>query len=157
MKRAIFLLAGLLVLASTAMAGGWDRGPWANPVYRFLTLAYEQSGENTAMTTTGETVFIPIPEHCAGCVIVDVLGHVAEKGVTGTTTMNVLRKRAGSDVSVLSTGVTIGDEWYASDGVINTAYDDLAEGDALAFTVTTIHSGTAPKGGTEVLTLICPR
>ena len=48
--------------------------------------------------------------------------------------------------NMLSTAVTIGDEFYASDGVVNASYDDLAEGDMLYIDVDAIHSGTAPNG-----------
>ncbi len=47
---------------------------------------------------------------------------------------------------MLSTAITIGDEYYAADGVIDTDYDDIATGDKLYRDVDAIHSGTAPNG-----------
>jgi len=89
---------------------------------------------------------ILIPAEFNGWEIVDVVAGVHTKGVTGATEVQVRRRRAGSDVDVLSTLVTIGDEWYVSDGVINLSNDDLATGDALFIDVDVLHSGTAPYG-----------
>jgi len=47
---------------------------------------------------------------------------------------------------MLSTGVTIGNELYAADGVINTSYDDIENGDVIYVDVDAVHSGTAAKG-----------
>jgi hypothetical protein len=89
---------------------------------------------------------IPITSKLAGKDIVDVIAVVHTKGVTGTTDIQIRRRRAGSDVDVLSTKVTIGDEWYANDGVVNTSNDDLALGDGIYIDRDAIHSGTAPLG-----------
>lgn len=55
--------------------------------------------------------------------------------------------------NMLSTAVTIGDEYFASDGVINTDYDDLIEGDKVYIDIDAVHSGTAPKGLSATLTI----
>jgi len=47
---------------------------------------------------------------------------------------------------MLSTKVTIGDELFASDGVVNTSYDDVQTGDMIYIDIDAIHSGTAAKG-----------
>jgi len=74
------------------------------------------------------------------------------KGVTGTTSVQIVRRRAGSDVDVLSTPITIGDEWFASDGVIDTGNDDVLTGDSFLIEVTGVHT-TPPEGLTVTITI----
>jgi len=118
----------------------------AGSVHGVARLGIAPFESDTSVTTGDGTVGIPVDSTLAGFDIVDVIAVVHTKGVTGTTDIQVRRRRAGSDVDVLSTKVTIGDEWYAADGVINTSNDDLAEGDALYVDVDAAHSGTAPLG-----------
>jgi hypothetical protein len=99
---------------------------------------------------------IPIPVELNGFDITDVIATVHDKGITDTTDVQIRRRRAGSDVDVLSTKVTIGDEYFASDGVINTSNDDLATGDILYIDVDAIHSGTAPNGLSVIITVNVP-
>jgi len=80
------------------------------------------------------------------------LAAVHTKGITGTTDVQLRRRRAGSDVDMLSTKITIGDEWFAADGVINEANDDVNTGDMIYVDVDAVHSGTAPKGLSATLT-----
>ena len=77
----------------------------------------------------------------AGCVV------EANKTI-GTGSITPIKHR-----DMLTTAITIGDEFYASDGVIKAAYDDLATGDKLYRDVTVIHSGTAPNGLGVTITL----
>ena len=103
--------------------------------------------ESDAAIVTGDgTQGIPISSDLVGYNISDVLCTVHDKGITGTTNVQIRRRRAGANVDVLSTLVTIGDEFFVSDGVVNTSNDDMAEGDILYVDVDTIHSGTAPNG-----------
>jgi len=77
---------------------------------------------------------------------------VAENNVTiGTGSIVPIKHR-----DMLSTGITIADEFYAADGVVNTSYDDLQTGDTLYRDVTTIHSGTAPNGLADTWTFRDP-
>ena len=101
---------------------------------------------DTAVATGNGTVGILIPAEFNGWSIVNAIAGVHTKGVTGATDVQIRRRRAGSDADVLSTKITIGDEWYASDEVINTSNDDLTTGDALFVDIDAIHSGTAPNG-----------
>ena len=78
------------------------------------------------------------------------------KGVTDTTDVQIRRSRAGTDADVLSTKITIGDEWSAADGAINASNDDLATGDQLYVDVDAIHSGTAPNGLSVTITAQLP-
>jgi hypothetical protein len=89
---------------------------------------------------------VPIESDYNGWEVVEVTAVVDTKGITGTSEFQLRRKRAGSSVDVLSTKVTLGDEFYVADGVINTSNDDVATGDWLYADTDQIHSGTAPVG-----------
>jgi hypothetical protein len=106
---------------------------------------------DTAVAVGDGTDGIPIPAKMNGMNITDVICTVDDKGVTGTTDVQVRRRRAGSEVDVLSTKVTLGDEFYANDGIINGSNDDLQTGDILYVDVDAIHSGTAPNGLSVVI------
>jgi len=101
--------------------------------------------------TTGEKGIIVIPAEFNGMNLVGVICGVWDKGVTGSTNVGVFRSRGGTEVAMLSTEVTIGDEWFASDGVINATNDDVATGDLINVNISAIHSGTAPNGLTVTL------
>jgi len=145
--------AGLVELATTAeMDTGTDTtramgvNEFAAADWGTKEFSMEIVASDTAVTTGNGTAGVLIPASFDGFDIVDVVAGVYSKGVTGTTDVVVRRSRAGSDVDVLSTAITIGDEWFASDGVIDTANDDLATGDLIFFDVDAVHSGTAPNG-----------
>ncbi len=157
-------VSGVSELATTAeIDGGSDTGRTIVPD----TLSASIFGQKvaglvifdgaTAVTSGSNTNAIAIPATMDGMNITDVLATVTDKGITGTTDVTVYKKDpAEGTVEVLSTDVTIGDEFFASDGVINTSFDDLATGDQLYVTVTGIHSGTAPNGLTVVITAELP-
>lgn len=121
---------------------------------RTLQIAVFES--DTAVATGDGTVGLGISSELNGFEIVNVTAFVYDQGVTGTTDVQVRRRRGGANVDVLSTKVTVGAEYYAADGVINTSNDDLATGDMLFVDVDAVHSGTAPNGLTVVLTLQKP-
>lgn len=91
-----------------------------------------------------------------GMNLISATAIVDDKGVTGTTDIQIVRKRGGVDTDMLSTVITLGDEWFASDGVIDAANDDVATGDAITFDIDVIHSGTAPNGLYLVLVFQAP-
>ena len=91
-----------------------------------------------------------------GMNLIDVLAAVHDKGITNTTDIQVRRRRAGANADMLSTKITIGDEFYTSDEVINGANDDVATGDIIYADVDAVHSGTAPNGLSIVLTFGSP-
>lgn len=107
---------------------------------------WSQVGSGTAVSTGDGTVGIPITAELNGYDITNVTVAVHDKGVTGTTDVQIRRRRAGADVDVLSTKVTLGDEFYVADGVVDTSNDDLQTGDVLYYDVDAVHSGTAPNG-----------
>lgn len=95
---------------------------------------------------------LTIPSHLNGKNLTHALASVHTKGVTGTTDVQIRRRRVGSDADMLSTKITIGDEYFVADGTINTSYDDVATGDQIYIDVDAVHSGTAPMGLSIVLT-----
>ena len=97
-----------------------------------------------AVTVGDGTTGIPIA--LTGYNIIDIVATVDDKGITGTTDIQVRRRRAGTDVDALSTKVTIGDEFFAQDETVDTSNDDLAVGDILYVDVDAVHSGTPPNG-----------
>ena len=113
--------------------------------------------ESDADVAAGDgKVAFTVPLSINGMNLVDVLASVHTQGITDTTDIQVRRRRAGSDVDMLSTKVTIGAEYFASDGVINTGNDDITTGDQIYIDVDAVHSGTAPKGLSVVLTFRKP-
>ena len=105
----------------------------------------------SSVSTGDGTEAIAIPVFFNGLDLIDALATVHTKGITGTTDIVVRRRRAGSDTDMLSVAITIGDEFYAKDGTIDTANDDVLTGDQIYIDVDAIHSGTAPLGLTVVL------
>jgi len=91
------------------------------------------------------TIAFTVPAAINGWDLTSAIASVHTKGVTGTTDIQIRRRRAGSDADMLSTKITIGDEYYAADGVINTSSDDIATGDQIYIDVDAIHT-TAPLG-----------
>lgn len=99
-----------------------------------------------SVSTGNGTVAFTVPSTLNGWNLVDATASVHTKGVTGTTDVMIRRRRAGSDADMLSAAITIGDEWFASDGTINTSNDDVNTGDQIYIDVDAVHSGTAPLG-----------
>lgn len=118
----------------------------ANSVYGTKSYSIALLESDTSVATGDGKVAFTVPSNMNGLDISNVIVSVHTKGVTGTTDVQVRRRRAGADVDVLSTKVTVGDEFFAQDGVINTANDDLATGDQIYIDVDAVHSGTAPLG-----------
>lgn len=99
---------------------------------------------------TGDgTMGIGIGSELNAWMIKNVRASVYTKGVTGTMDIQIRRVRAGATVDVLSTKVTVGDEYTVADGVINAANDDLATGDLLFVDVDTTH--TTPAKGLSII------
>lgn len=117
---------------------------WLSTKMRGFCFMVHQSDD--AVVVADGKVGFPVPLDMNGMDLVYVLVGVYDKGITGSTNIQIRRRRAGSNVDALSTQVTIGDEWYAADGVINTSNDDLNTGDLWFADVKQIHSGTAPNG-----------
>jgi hypothetical protein len=95
---------------------------------------------------------IGVPSSLNGLNIKIVRAYVYTQGATNSTDIQIRRRRAGSNVDVLSTKITIGAEYSAADGVINASNDDLATGDVLLIDVDAVQT-TKPLGLT--ITLEC--
>ena len=91
-------------------------------------------------------VAFPIPASMNGMNLINVVATVTDKGVTGTMDVQIRRQRGAAEVDMLSTKVTVGDEYFAQDGVVNTSNDDVATGDQIFCDIDAIHSGTAADG-----------
>lgn len=128
----------------------------AGSVFGEKTLVVAPFASSEAVTTGDGEIGLPITATLNGMDIVNVTAFVYDKGITGTTDVQIRRRRAGSNADVLSTKITIGDEFFATDEVINTSNDDLATGDMLFVDVDAIHSGTAPNGLTVAITCRLP-
>lgn len=103
------------------------------------------SSDQDVATGDGNEAFT-IPSALNGLSLSTVIASVHTKGITGTTDVQVRRRRAGVDADMLSTKVTIGDEYYAADGVVNSGNAEVATGDQIYIDVDAVHSGTAPTG-----------
>lgn len=113
--------------------------------------------DTSVITGNGKEIALITAAH-NGWKVVDVSAGNHTKGITGTTDIQ-LRKRQISndtDVDVLSTKVTIGDERYAEDGVIDTTKNTVLTGDQLYVDVDAVHSGTAPLGLTVAVRIQAP-
>lgn len=115
-----------------------------------------QVESDTDVAVADGKIAFTVPMSLDGMNLVDVIASVHTKGVTGTTDVQIRRRRGGSDADMLSTKITIGDEWFASDEVIDGNNDDILDGDQIYIDVDAIHSGTAPKGLSVVLTFRKP-
>lgn len=105
--------------------------------------AYDQS---TAVAVADQLVGFTVPASLNGYNLTAAIASVTDKGVTGTTTVMVEKFTGGVGADMLSTGITLGDEFFAADGVIDTDEDDVATGDTIYINVDTAHSGTAANG-----------
>lgn len=108
-----------------------------------------ESSESVAAVSEGAGLVVPAVFNKK--IITTVRASVFTKGVTGTTTVVLKKNRGGVVTTVTSTGITIGDEWTAEDGVLDTGEVEVLTGDLLYATVTTVHT-TAPKGLSIVIT-----
>ena len=110
-----------------------------------------------AVETGDGTIAAAVPAEMNGWSLTDVCATVHDKGVTNTTDVQVRRYRAGASVDMLSTLVTIGDEYFARDGVIKADGSEvLATGDRIYIDVDAVHSGTPPNGLSVVCTFTKP-
>jgi hypothetical protein len=109
--------------------------------------------ESDTDTAVGNgTVGFTVPASMTAHNLASAIAAVHTKGVTGTLDIQIRRRRAGTDADMLSTKITVGDEWYAADGVIDTSNDDIQTGDHIFIDVDAVHSGTAAKGLSVTMT-----
>lgn len=112
-------------------------------------------GSGTAVATGDGTTALTIPVQLSGMNLTDVVCSVHTKGVTGATDVQIRRRRGGSNADMLTTKITIGDEFFASDEGINASNDDVVTGDQIYVDVDAVHT-TPPNGLSTVLTFQTP-
>lgn len=115
------------------------------PFHQMAVLPISVFNSDEQIVVGNGIVGIPIDAKLDGWILKDVTAMVSTQGVTGATDIQIRRRRSGANADMLSTKVTIGAEYFASDGVINATYEDVAEGDLLFVDVDAIHT-TAPYG-----------
>lgn len=103
---------------------------------------------NALEVRDGQQHFL-VPAHLVGLNLVGVRASVSTVSSSGVPTVQIRRKRAGSDVDMLSTKLTIDASEYCSStaatpAVINTSNDDLAADDQIFIDVDV--AGTGTKG-----------
>lgn len=109
-----------------------------------VCIAVKQSDQDTAVAD-GKDGFV-VPAALNGWNLVAATASVHTAGTTGTTDIQIRRRRGNTDNDMLSTKITISSgEYTASDGVVNTSYDDLQTGDMIFIDVDAVHT-TAAKG-----------
>lgn len=125
----------------------------AGSVYAEENVCWTIVDTDTDVATGDGVQAYVVPASLNGFNIVDVCASVYTTGGTsGTTDVQLRRRRSGADVDVLSTKVTITyNEYTAADEVVNTDNDDLSTGDLILVDVDAI-AGTAPKGLSVVFT-----
>ena len=109
---------------------------------------------DTAVATGDGKQAFAVPSKLNNATLTSVMCVVEDKGVTGSTTIQVRRHRETADQYMLSTLYIIEDEYYDADGdyVIDTSNDDVQTGDRIYIDVDSVHSGTAPNGLSCTLT-----
>jgi len=109
---------------------------------------------DTYIYTGDGVVGFVIPTSMDGYELEDVMAAVhTQGGTSGSTDVQVRRRRSGADTDMLSTKVTISyNAYYASDGVISTS--TVNQGDVIFVDVDAIPSGGTPKGLFVTLTFV---
>lgn len=113
----------------------------------------ENINADTSVEVANGLLGLTIPSFLHGYKIISAIASVHDKGVTGSTNIQIRRRRAGVNTNLLTTVLSIGDEYYAADGIINDDNAGLEQGDILYRDIQTIHSGTAPNGLNVTLTV----
>jgi hypothetical protein len=109
-----------------------------------VCIEVKQSDQDTAVAD-GKDGFA-VPAALNGWNLVAATASVHTAGTTNTTDIMIRRRRESTDADMLSTPITINSGAYtASDGVIDTAKDDLATGDLIFIDIDAV-STTAAKG-----------
>jgi hypothetical protein len=116
------------------------------------TFDFQIFDSKTSVYTADGSKAFTIPYIVNGYNLTDAVASVHTKGITGTMDIQLRRRRAGSNADMLGTKITVGDEFFARDGVINTTYDDVLTGDQIYVDVDTKHT-TPAKGLSVTLTL----
>ena len=123
---------------------------------RDVSFVITESDTDTAVADGKSGWSVPVSMN--GMVLSALVATVHTAGTTGTTDIQVRRRRDTTDADMLSTKLTIDSgetrsTTAATAAVINTSNDDLASGDLIFIDVDAV-STTAAKGLTVTLTFI---
>jgi len=99
------------------------------------------------------TIGFAVPAEINGYVITDAVASVYDAGTgSGTTDVQIRRRRSGSEVDMLSSPITLSvGEYFAEDGVIDHSNKDVNTGDLIFIDVDSVTS-TKPNGLSVTLT-----
>lgn len=123
------------------------------------TVEIELFAADTDMEVKDAVRFFRVPKELDGFNLVAVGAAVYTAGDTGTADIQIRNHTDTADI--LSTKLTIDSgetdsSTAATAAVINTATDDVAEGDIIAIDVDAIHSGTVAQGAVVYMTFAKP-
>jgi hypothetical protein len=128
----------------------------AGSIYGQKSVTFALLDDATAAAVAQGTFAFCVPSTMAGMDLIDAVAAVHTTGTTNTMDIQVRRRRAGADVDMLSTVITINSgAQFADDGVINATNDDVNTGDMIYIDVDAIHT-TAALGLTVTLTFGTP-
>ncbi len=118
---------------------------------KFITIS--PFGSDIDVRIQDGQIAFTVPDKMVGLNLTDILVSVHTPGTgTGTTNIQVRRRRAGVDEMMLSTPVTLDvDDYFIDDGVVDTSYDDVIKGDQIYVDVLALPT-SVPKGLSAVLT-----
>jgi hypothetical protein len=99
---------------------------------------------------------IPAPAAMDGFRVLTVLGVLRTAGVGGSLSVQIRRRRAGSDHDILSTPLTIDPGEYrsidaASQAVVDGGYDDIETGDTFIADIDSVHTTPGRRLGLVVV------
>lgn len=112
----------------------------------FRAVCFSVFGSDEDVYVSDGLSFFVVPSAITGVSIVSVIAGVFTKGVSGTSSIQIRKRRDNVDLEVLSTPLTIGDEYYSENCTINSLTSACQTGDKLFVDVESIHSGASPKG-----------
>ena len=121
------------------------------------TIGIQATSPAAALATGDGQAYFPIPTVFDGMNLTDAQASVSTQSTSGTPTVQVYNLTDAADM--LSTRITIDENEYtsytaAASSVIDSAHDDVVEGDMIRIDVDV--AGTATKGLTVLLTFETP-
>jgi hypothetical protein len=116
-------------------------------------MAFSIFQSNVSVSVQEGLVGLSIPSGWNNLNLSEALASVYVKGITGATTIQIRRSRAGADVDMLSSAISLGNVFTATGTVQNNGNQTVQTGDMIFVDVDTIHTGTAPLGLSVTLTI----
>jgi len=127
----------------------WDGTSWVTLAYDIRNVCLVVTDSDTDVEVADGVIPFTVPPALAGMKMDDdSIASVHTKGVTGQMDIQIRRRREGADVDVLSSPITMGDAYTASNGTVNDANATVQAGDQIYVDVDVIH--TTPAKGLSV-------